>query len=159
MANENLSAFDPDTFLETEFEGALDTVVIPVPIGEYQGQIENVKGRTFTDKEGTARAVMDVRWHVLTLDARIAAELGLEKPTVRQTIFLDLTEQGAVDWGKGKNTQLGKLKAAVGQNADGKKWKPKMLMSQIATLKIGHKPDGNDKTILYANVDKVSKAA
>ena len=148
------SVFDPQTFLKTEISGANATTLIPVPKGQRPGQIIGLNGRQFNDKNGENRTVMDVTWHIL--DEESARVTGMEKPTVRMGVFLEFTERGALDMGKGKNVALGRLREAVKQNDPKKPWNPEQLINARATCDIDHKSgdDGND----YAIIRKVTTA-
>lgn len=148
--------FDADAFLQTEVTGALDTRLIPVPEGDFLGQCTEVKPRQITTKNGDERVLVDLTWEVLSDEAKKAT--GRDKPTVRQTIFLDLTDEGGLDFSKGKNIQLGRVREAVGQNDPKRKWSMMMLMNTQATLLIGHRADENDPETVYAEVKKITKA-
>jgi len=145
-----MSTFDPDTFLHTEYEGQLDTRRVPLPEGEYVGVIADINpGST---PKGTA--FMEVRWDIE--HPELEGEIGRPRSQVRQTVWLDLTEAGDLDFGKGKNIQLGKLRAAVGQNAPGQPWSPSQLVGQSARVRVKHRPDKNDSEIVYEEVSGVS---
>ena len=47
--------------------------------------------------------------------------MGRDKVVVSKQIILDVTPNGAIDTGKNKNIELGRLRAAAGQN-DGQPW-------------------------------------
>lgn len=126
------SVFNPETFLNTSMTEALSTARVPVPEGEYIAVIKEIKPRAAKES-----AVLDIIWAID--DPEVAAVTGFESPQARQSIFLDLTEQGNLDLGKGKNVPLGKLREAVGQNQKGQSWMPGMLVGQVAKIKIAHR--------------------
>jgi len=127
------STFNPDTFLNTETTEGNSTEFVPVPEGEYNGAISAIKPRS-TD---SGAAILDVTYDID--DAEAAEVTGIKIPKVRQSIFLDITEQGGLDMGKGKNVQLGKLREAIGQNTAGKPWQPGMLIGQVARITVKHR--------------------
>jgi len=43
-----MSAFNPDTFLQTELNGATDTEYLPVPEGEWVGRIDKMTPRVLS---------------------------------------------------------------------------------------------------------------
>jgi hypothetical protein len=145
-----MSQFNPDTFLSTETQSANATTYVPVPEGEHQAMIKTIKPRVLTD----GRAVLDVTWAVDSDEAR--AETGMAEPTVRQTLWLDTTEQGGLDFGKGKNVQLGRLRDALGQNQSGKPWAPGMLVGGVAKIKVAHSIDKRDGETINADVKAVA---
>jgi|JI10StandDraft_1071094.scaffolds.fasta_scaffold76519_5 hypothetical protein len=144
-----MSAFNPDTFLNTETDSANSSTYTPVPEGEFNAAIKAIKPRVLTD----GRAILDVTW---TVDDEIARnETGMAEPSVRQTLWLDTTESGGLDFGKGKNVGLGRLREAVGQNQAGKPWAPGMLVGQVAKVKVGHSIDKRDGVTINADVKAV----
>lgn len=126
------SVFNPDTFMNTVLEEANETSFVPVPEGEYVAVIKAVKARSAKES-----AVLDVTWGID--DPEVAKATGFENPQVRQSVFLDVTEQGGLDMGKGKNIHLGRLREAVGQNQKGKPWQAGNLIGQVAKIKIAHR--------------------
>lgn len=152
--NQTMSVFDPDAFMQTQTDSAMDTVLTPVPPGDRQGQIDSIKVRQNTTLGGDTYTIMDVNWHILDDESKKVT--GMAKPTCRQSVFLDLTTEGSLDNGKGKNIQLGRLREAVGQNSKGKKWSPGMLVSATALC---HIEPAVKEPENYSNVTKVAKAA
>ncbi len=149
----DVSAFDPQTFIDSSIEGANDTSITPVPIGEWMAQADNVKGRKINTKDGE-RAVMDVTWEIL--DEGVKEEMEREKVTCRQSVFLDITAEGGIDFGKGKNRQLGLLREALGQNDPSRQWAPSMVIGQPAKVVVEHSPNDNDPENPYSNVVRVT---
>ena len=144
-----MSSFNPDTFLNTETAESNATAYTPVPEGEFQASIKSIKPRVLTD----GRAVLDVTWIV---DDEVARqETGMAEPSVRQTLWLDTTESGGLDFGKGKNVGLGRLREALGQNAPGKPWAPGMLVGGVAKVKVSHSIDKRDGVTINADVKAV----
>lgn len=142
------SAFDPDMFMNTSTTDANDTSYVPVPVGEFRAAITDVKAGTAGDKP-----VLNLTWTID--DDNVRKETGLEKPTVRQTIWLDLTPQGGLDMGKGKNVGLGKLREALGQNRPGQAWSPGLLNGQVAMVMVAHR-SGKNPGEIFADVKAVS---
>ncbi len=148
-----MSVFDADTFLNTEITGEMDTKLIPIPEGNWFSQVEKVAFREVTQKkDGLKRAVMDVTWAIL--DDSVKKATKIDKPMARQTVFLDLNEQGGLDMGKGRNIQLGRLREAVSQNRSGKPWSPANLTGQSANVEIKQRIEGDD---IYSDIKKVTK--
>ena len=146
-----MSTFNPDTFLNTETAEANATAYTPVPEGEFQASIKAIKPRVLTD----GRAVLDVTWIVDDETAR--QETGMAEPSVRQTLWLDTTESGGLDFGKGKNVGLGRLREALDQNQSGKPWAPGMLVGGVAKIKVTHSIDKRDNETIQANVTSTVK--
>ena len=124
--------FDTENFLNQTVEGKLDTETPVVPEGEYPAHIEDVKARTTQN----GSVIMDVTWTID--DPAVAETVGIQNPRVRQSIFLDVTESGALDTSKGKNVALGRLRSALGQNTEGA-WSPAQLLGQSAKVRVSHR--------------------
>lgn len=147
------STFNPEQFLGTQTDTAGETKFFPVPVGEWTGQCTKCDARQFTsEKNGNTYTVLEYTWEVT--DQAVKDETRLERPTVRQSVFVDLTPAGGLDFGRNKNIQLGRLRAAVGQNKDGRAWAPTHIVGQMAKLKVSHRPDNNGDP--QAQVDTVS---
>ena len=141
--------FDPAVLLGGEVQGQLDTSIPPIPEGEYPAVITKIEARS-GEKDGKVWKAVDIFWNID--DATVREATGLPKPSAKQGMFLDLTPDGKLDMGKAKNTKLGQLRAAVGQNDPTKSWNFNMLVGQAAVVKIKQNPDKNDPTIVYSNV-------
>jgi hypothetical protein len=143
-----MSTFDPDLFMNSQTTEANDTTFAPVPVGTYQAAIAKVEPRLANDKP-----VLEVTWNINDQTARDAT--GLETPTVRQTIWLDVNASGGLDNGRGKNVGLGKLRAALNQNQAGQPWAPGMLIGQPASIQVTHR-NGKEPGQVFAQVGAVT---
>lgn len=141
-----MSSFNPDVFMNTEVSEANSTTVTPVPEGTFLASIKSIKPRVLTD----GRPTLNVGYIVDSDEAREVT--GMAEPMVYQTIWLDVTEQGTLDFGKGKNVQLGRLRDAVQQNQSGKPWAPGMLVGAVLQVKVTHSIDKRDNETIQANV-------
>lgn len=145
-----MSTFNPDQFLNTETSESTSTTYTPIPENEYTACVKEIKPRSTT----SGKAILDVVWSIDDQDGSIEAATGLKQSTVRQSIFLDITESGGLDIGKGKNVQLGKVREALSQNTPGKVWRPGDLIGGVAKVQVKHRMDG-DAT--YVDVKAVTK--
>lgn len=127
--------FDEDAFMSNTSEGEMSTEYTPVPIGEYSAVVKKVGTRSGSGEKGDW-AVLDVTWVID--DESIVKLTGMDEPTVRQSIFLDVTDSGGLDYGKGKNIHLGRLREALNQNT-GAAWSPTMLVDNVATILVDHR--------------------
>ena len=146
-----MSSFNPDTFLNTETNQANATAYTPCPEGEFTASIKAIKPRVLTD----GRAVLDLTW--IVDDEEVRNETGMAEPSVRQTLWLDTTESGGLDFGKGKNVGLGRVREALDQNQSGKPWAPGMLVGGVAKIKVTHSIDKRDNETIQANVASTVK--
>ncbi|MGH2638967.1 MAG: hypothetical protein ACRDF4_06765, partial [Rhabdochlamydiaceae bacterium] len=70
--------------------------------------------------------------------------------------FLELTSSGAIDFGKGKNVGLGRLREALGQNKIGKPWSFNMIRGSLAWGFVDPEPDAEDPLTVRNIVKRVS---
>ena len=149
-----MSAFDPDQFLAQTVEQANDTKVVPCPAGEFMGYVKDFKARQWTSKKDPSNSgvALDITWSVD--DQGVKQLLDREEVTVKQGIMLDMTEQGGLDMGKGKNVGLGRLREALGLNVPGQAFSFPMLSGRVAKLTVAQRVDGED---IYAEVKMVAK--
>ncbi len=149
-----MSGFSPDTFLQTEIEGQNDTKFHPVPVGEYRGKVVKLETKQ-AEVQGETKTIVTVHWEIDDDKAREAT--GMERPTARQEVWLDLNENNGLDMGKGKNVSLGKLREAVGLNNPGQSFSFAMLNGRGARVYVTHRPNAKTGDI-YAEIKKVVAA-
>lgn len=140
--------FDPDEFLNTSVEGVLDTRLIPVPEGEFLATVSALGSRVVGEN---SLPVLDVTWKIED-NEEVSAITGRPTSTVRQTIWLDISETGGLDMSKGKNVGLGRVRDAVNQNGPGP-WSAVQLEGAMAIIRISHRIH-NEET--YADVKGVA---
>lgn len=138
-------------FLNTETKGSFDTKIVPVPEGEYEGVVEKLDVRSGTSEAGNDWTALDVTWDIQ--DPSVAKATGRDKNTVRQSLFLDMTDNGSLDSATGKNVGLGRLREAVGQNDKSKSWSPRMLEGKRARVLVSHRVYNDE---VFADVKRVS---
>lgn len=142
------SPFDADNFINTQYTEPSATKVMPCPVGEYNAQITELKTRVI---EKSGQVILTLDWAID--DAKAQEATGRQKLTVRQDLFLDI-ENGALQFGEGKNVGLGRVRAAVGQNT-GDSWAPSMLKGRTAKVKVTHRPN-KDTGDIYDQISAVS---
>jgi hypothetical protein len=145
-----MSQFDAEAFMNSSTTDANSTAYTPVPEGEFQASVASVTPRV----TGTGKALLNLGWKVD--DETVRNETGMAEPMVYQTIWLDVTESGGLDTGKGKNVGLGKLRDALGQNKPGQPWSPGMMVGQVAIVRVGHSIDKRDNVTIQAEVKAVA---
>lgn len=149
------STFDVDSFISQEIEGAMSTKYVPVPENDYTGILDD----DFSIREVQANSgptpVLDLTW--IILDDELQEVMGMDRVTVRQSIFIDVEPNGAMASGPNKNIKLARLREALGQNDPKKSWNFHMLKGAGPCLiKVIQRPDKNDSTIIYNDVSRVT---
>lgn len=144
-------SFNPDDFMNTQVSETFETTYSPIPAGEYTAVISDVKADVVGQD---AKPVLNVFWSID--DQAVKEFTGLENPTTRQTLWLDVTDSGGLAMGKNQNIALGKLRDALGQNT-GAPWAPPMMIGKVAKVRIEHTANANTGAV-YANVKGVAAA-
>lgn len=121
-----MSAFDVSVYENAVIEGANETKYIPIPDGWYQGLCDQVRVKVVKTKDGE-KPVLEVMHQATNASDELKKLLNRDKVTVRQDMWLDVTEQGAIAMGPNQNINLGKMREAVGLNDPRKKFSFKML--------------------------------
>lgn len=139
--------FDPSVFETQQFNEPNDTRYVAIPEGEYAALIKEKK---FRQEKGYT--ILDVAW--IIDDQGVRDLTGMKEPTVRQSIFLDMIAGGGLDFGKGKNVKLGRLREATGLNTPGMPFSFAMLEGRPARVSIKHRIHEGDT---FADVKEVTK--
>lgn len=151
--------FNAETFLVQTVDKAMSTSLDPINEGEYKAVSQPITKESFNsydiskgDRAGQKGYSLNIGWKID--DARAGEQNGR---IAYQRHYLDVTADGAgLDFGKGKNVSLGKLREVLGQNKDGMPWQPTMLGSQVALISVKQDPDKNDSSKIYSRVDSVA---
>lgn len=146
-------SFDPNTFLNSTYEEANDTKIVPCPAGEYLAIADKVEVKPWASRDGSSSGLkLAILWDIQSDDAK--AIVGRDSVKVPQDQMLDLTDTGALDMGKGRNVGLGRLREALGMNAPGEPFSMGAIQGRMAKVVVSHRPNGED---LYAEIKKVAK--
>lgn len=157
-----MQAFNTEQFLNTTHTEASSTELVLVPEGEYIGVSDAIgpdSFRTFDigkgERAGQQGYSLDVQFLINDEGGTLKEFLG-RSPKVKYGMMLDITKDGTLEFGKGRNVGLGRLREAFGQNGAGKPWQFSMLGGQVAKIKVKHRLDQKSgKT--FAEVSEVTK--
>jgi len=138
------SVFNPELFLNTQTDASNSTEYVLVPVGEYVGIIEPISADSFKSFDIKRGENAGKKAYRLDLGIMLNDESGqlkelLGRPAkVTAGIMLDIKSDGSLEFGKGRNVQLGRLREAVGQNASGRPWSFGNLAGQPVKIKVIH---------------------
>lgn len=150
-----MSLFDTDAFFDAQFEASNATRRDPLPPTDaVLAQVTKLDKTGGISGEGKAWYKLNVQWTIS--DPDYLAKAGREKATITQGIMLDVTDAGTIAMGPNTNIGLGRFREAVGINQPGKSLND--AMGQYGKIKIGHRPDPKDSSIVYDEVTGVVKA-
>lgn len=152
------SLFDPRQLLDSTMTEANSTTRVPVPAGEHLAVIEKIDMRSghTNDRDWV---FLDVTYSLDSPD--IKQKLGREKVTLTQGVGLDFTPTGGLDFQKGRNVMLGRLREAVGLNTPGKPFGFRMLEGKVLKIVVGHQPStrpGAQPGDVFENVNAFVRA-
>ncbi len=154
--------FDADSFLSTQVEGSMSTKSEPVPEGDYRSVITEVeKPRLVQPGVGQDfKPFVNMNVTHKIDDPALAEKLGRKEVLVRQQLAIELGTDGKPSREKGTNIGLGALREALGQNDPSKPWNPLMLKGAgPLMIKVKHRRDKKDESVIYAEVARTAKAA
>ena len=108
-----MSIFDPDQFLQDE-QDELSTEKVNIPTGIHSAFVESLEVKNGTSESGKDWAKLNIKWNIT--EPAVLSEMEREKVLLTQGIMLDIDEAtGKLASGKGKNYQLGQVRAALGK--------------------------------------------
>jgi hypothetical protein len=144
-----MSAFDPETFMQQTIDAPLETEFLTVPAGEYTATIDDFTSEAFEQinfeykkgpRAGTPGTMTKVTLPFVIQDDGLKQELGRDKIVVYKQLILDVDDDGSLDFGKNKNIDLGRIRAAVGQNEPGPWSISNLRGAGPVMVKVGHVP-------------------
>lgn len=153
-----MSTFDPNEFLDQVVEGENSTSITPCPVGEFLAVATKIAAKPWASKDDPSNAGLKlvVTWEIQ--DEAVKVACGRDKVLVNQDLMLDLVDgTNTLDMGKGKNTGLGRLREAIGQNKPGQRFSYSMILQSLAKVNIVHGPNKNDPENPFVNVKAVAK--
>lgn len=153
----DVSQFDPAMFLEatlTEPTVRRD----PLPAGEYHATIGQVTARAWTSKKDSTKS--GIAWDIpleVEVPEDVKLALGLDKDTLtfKDSIMLDLTPNGMLDNGPGKNRRMRIYREAVDMNKPGDSFSAARMFGQPILVKIAHEIYEGNTVEKIAGVAKV----
>lgn len=157
-----MSAFDPAAYEQAVTEDSSSTTLTPIPAGEYLANIKGTKFRTITQKKSGEESLMfDVQFAILDDTGALKERIGRD-PIVTHGYFVDTVlgpdGKAQIDFNKGKNVWLGRLREALGQNVPGMRWSFPMLLNQVCRITVIEDP-AKDSDDIYNRVKSVGRAA
>lgn len=149
-----MGAFDPSKFMQFETDAPNSTSVVPCPVGEWLGVIhKDIEFREIVSQK-TGLTYTAIRVEFAISDPAVVAITQRDPTLVRYDTFLDLTENGNLDMGQGKNVGLGRLREAAGLNQPGTKFSFQALTGKMMKVRVKHRVDGES---VYDEVGGVAR--
>lgn len=149
--------FDPNQFLDAVMDQPLERRD-PLPVGDYTAVIGEIKASRWTSDKPDAKKASGIRFEiplVIDIPPEIVERLGYDSATftVKDSVMVDTTDNGAMDFGKGKNNQLRAYREALDMNKSGDNFIPRAMQGRVVLVQLKHE--------LYNNalLEKVAKVA
>lgn len=136
----NMSAFDPSSFLDATIDTPTEKRP-PLPVGDYTATIGEIAVRPWQGKKDPTKS--GIAYDIpLTIEvpADVQAALGISVSTLslKDSIMLDLTDNGTIDNSPGKNRRLRVYREAADLNKPGDVFSARKLTGVVIKVKIGH---------------------
>lgn len=137
------SGFDPSTFLDaTTTEQSVRRP--PLDPGDYTAVTGELKVRSWTSTKPEAKVKSGIAFDVpLTVEVPLEMQERLKLPSstinMQDSIMIELTSGGGIDYGVGKNGALRRWRDATNCNTPGQPFSPRMLAGKVVKVKIGHR--------------------
>ena len=153
-----MSNFDPDQFLDsTTTEASVKRPPLPAGL-DLVATITNIKAGAWQGKKDPTQS--GVKFDVslefdLTSHHDLHKQIGADKVTIVDTIMLETTEAGHIDFGPGKNAKLRRYREALGMNVPGESFSARAMVGRLIKAKIKHDPYEGE---IYDKIDSVAKA-
>lgn len=134
------SSFNPDTFLDATLTDPTEKRQ-PLPVGDYTAILGAVTARQWQGKTDPTKS--GIAWDIpVTIDvpAEIQAELKMDQSTLnlKDSIMIDLTANGTIDNGPGKNRRLRAYREATDMNKPGDVFSARKMEGKVVKVKITH---------------------
>ncbi len=134
------SSFNPDTFLDATLTDPTEKRP-PLPVGDYTAILGAVTARQWQGKADPTKS--GIAWDIpVTIDvpAEIQAELKMDQSTLnlKDSIMIDLTANGTIDNGPGKNRRLRAYREATDMNKPGDVFSARKMEGKVVKVKITH---------------------
>ena len=132
--------FSAETYINAVMDQPLERR-IPLPPNDYVGIIQKVEARQWSSKSDPSKSgvALDISIQ-LDLPFEVQQECQMDKPifTIRDSVMLDLTENGALAQGPGQNRRLRGYREATNKNQLGVPFSPKDLVGCLIKVRIVH---------------------
>lgn len=161
-----LANFDPDVFLQSEFEQVPDTTRTLIPQAWMKvstiKDIEFIKPKQYTNESSGEKFWTSPVFvpHMLIEDEGVREELNIRDDRelfFRPKLYIDLTPEGALDFGTNRNIKLGQLVAATGLSEGGVPWSfPMFRGCRGFNIKVTHRAAKNNPDLVFEELAEVA---
>ena len=147
----NVSQFSPEMFLDMSLDAPTERRA-PLPTDrDYMAIVGDVKARAWSTEKNGGKS--GIAWDVpLVIDVPAELQEALALPDtlkLSDSIMLDLTDNGAIDNSKGKNSRLRQYREACDLNKVGDSFSARRMTGKVIKVRIKHEiyPEGSDNIL------------
>ena len=134
----NTSIFDPSSFLDASLDAPSEKRP-PLPVGDYTAVVGDVTARQWQSKDGSKSGIA---WDIplaIEIPAEVQAATGMNANiTLKDSLFLDLTDNGTINNAPGKNGRLRAYREAVDLNKAGDVFSARKMTGKVIRVAIKH---------------------
>lgn len=135
--------FDPNLFLDAVMDQPLERRE-PLPAQDYTAVIGEIKASRWTSDKPDAKVKSGIRFEIpllIDIPAELVEKLGYDNNTftIKDSVMVDTTDNGSMDFGKGKNNQLRAYREALDMNKSGDTFVPRLMQGRVVLVKLKHK--------------------
>jgi hypothetical protein len=139
------SNFDPNAFLDMPVDVAFERRP-PLPVNDYTARISDLVARQWQSKDkynadGTPKSgiAYDVVLVIaIPLDVKESLGLKQDELTLKDSIMLDMNDQGGLDSAPGANRQLRMYREALDMNKAGVPFRAREMIGRMLLVRIKH---------------------
>lgn len=132
------SIFDPSSFLDASLDAPSEKRP-PLPVGDYTAVVGDVTARQWQSKDGSKSGIA---WDIplaIEIPAEVQAATGMNANiTLKDSLFLDLTDNGTINNAPGKNGRLRAYREAVDLNKAGDVFSARKMTGKVIRVAIKH---------------------
>ena len=137
-----MSTFDPASFIDLPVDAPFEKRP-PLPVGDYVATIKEITARAWSSNKDPSNPKSGMAYDVaLTIEVpeATATLLKLATPTLtlKDSIMLDLTDQGALDTAPGRNRALRNYREALELNKAGETFRASMMAGRLLKVRVSH---------------------
>lgn len=133
-----MSQFDPNLFLEATLTEPTEKRP-PLPEGDYTAQIGTITARTWQGRKDPSKS--GIAWDIpltLTIPDELQAQGSPKEIRIVDGMMLDITAEGMIDNGRGKNGRLRMYREATKLNGKGDTFSAKRMEGTFVLVKVKH---------------------
>lgn len=130
-----MSTFDPLAFVNVETTEAA-TRRPPIQVGDYLATVgKPIASQWFKDEKSGIRLSIPLK---IEIPPEQKDTLRVDQIQLTDSVFIDTTDNGSMDWSPGKNGGLRRYREALDMNKPGEAFSPARMEGRMLRVKVNH---------------------